>query len=93
MSKELVARITDYLSGGGLFNPEYAIHQAVSDLLIECREQLLTVEPDAKRYENIRNRFALQNKSAAQSDEVQWKRIYDSIVDQQIKDDAAARTS
>jgi hypothetical protein len=38
--KELSDRITDYLSMGGLFNPELANHIAVRDLLIECREIL-----------------------------------------------------
>jgi hypothetical protein len=38
--KELSDRITDYLSMGGLFNPELANHIAVRDLLIECRELL-----------------------------------------------------
>ena len=33
-------RITAYLSGGGLFNPEYANHDAVRDLLIDCRDTL-----------------------------------------------------
>ena len=36
----LAARITDYLSGGGLFNPELADHNAVRDLLIECRDAI-----------------------------------------------------
>ena len=38
--KELSDRITEYLSSGGLFNPELANHLAVRDLLIECREAL-----------------------------------------------------
>jgi hypothetical protein len=38
--KELSDRITEYLSSGGLFNPELANHLAVRDLLIECREVL-----------------------------------------------------
>lgn len=38
--REIPQRITDYLSGGGLFNPEMAIHDAVRDLLIECRAAL-----------------------------------------------------
>jgi hypothetical protein len=33
-------RISAYLSGGGLFNPEMADHDAVRDLLIECRDAL-----------------------------------------------------
>ena len=37
----LFKRINDYLSGGGLFNPELANHVAVRDLLIEIRESLI----------------------------------------------------
>ena len=33
-------RITAYLSGGGLFNLEYSNHDAVRDLLIDCRDTL-----------------------------------------------------
>ena len=36
----LTQRITDYLAGGGLYNPELADHGAVRDLLIDCREAL-----------------------------------------------------
>jgi hypothetical protein len=36
----LTKRIEEYLSAGGLFNPELANHVAVRDLLIECREAL-----------------------------------------------------
>lgn len=36
----LEQRITDYLSAGGLFNPELADHVAVRDLLMDCREAL-----------------------------------------------------
>jgi hypothetical protein len=38
--KELVDRITEYLSAGGLFNPELMEHEKVRDLLIECRKAL-----------------------------------------------------
>lgn len=37
---ELVGRITAYLSGGGFFNPKLASHDAVRDLLIDCRAAL-----------------------------------------------------
>jgi hypothetical protein len=33
-------RITKYLTDGGLFNPELADHEAVRDLLIDCRAEL-----------------------------------------------------
>ncbi len=36
----LVARITNYLSAGGLFNPEAMEHDKVRDLLIDCRAAL-----------------------------------------------------
>lgn len=39
-TKELIDAITAYLCGGGLFNPELADHNAVRDLLIECRDVL-----------------------------------------------------
>jgi hypothetical protein len=42
---ELTQRITDYLAGGGLFNPELANHDAVRDLLIDCREALAAARP------------------------------------------------
>lgn len=48
---DLAQRITDYLSGGGLFNPELANHDAVRDLLIECRD-------DAKRLDYLQQRQA-----------------------------------
>lgn len=33
-------RITDYLSTGGLFNPEMADHRKVRDLLIDIRDYM-----------------------------------------------------
>ena len=39
-TEALVQRITDYLFGGGVFNPELANHIAVRDLLIDCRKAL-----------------------------------------------------
>lgn len=38
--QELSARITYYLSLGGLFNPELMEHQKVRDLLIDIRDFL-----------------------------------------------------
>lgn len=38
--KQLSTKISAYLKTGGLFNPELADHNAVRDLLIECREIL-----------------------------------------------------
>lgn len=39
-AKKLSDRITAYLICGSIFNPELANHEAVRDLLIECREAL-----------------------------------------------------
>ena len=44
MKEALIKRIEEYLSGGGLFNPEMANHIAVRDLLIECRIALAQPE-------------------------------------------------
>lgn len=42
LSRErLVERITEYLSKGGLFNPEEMDHDKIRTLLIDCREHLL----------------------------------------------------
>jgi hypothetical protein len=43
-AKRISERITHYLAGGGLFNPEAANHDAVRDLLIDCRAALDTAE-------------------------------------------------
>ena len=39
-AKELSDRITEYLSLGGLFNPELMEHDKVRDLLIDIRNYL-----------------------------------------------------
>jgi hypothetical protein len=44
--EDLAARITDYLSNGGFFNPEMMDHEAVRDLMVDCRDYLAaTREP------------------------------------------------
>jgi hypothetical protein len=45
----LCERITDYLIGGGLWNPEGANHDEVRNLLIDCRDALAAVPPAAQR--------------------------------------------
>jgi phage shock protein A len=45
---DLATRITDYLLGGGLFNPELANHDAVRDLLIDCRARIEELEKALK---------------------------------------------
>lgn len=59
---QLIAlRITEYLSSGGLFNPELMDHEAVRDLLIDCRAELgvsLSIEEARDAYNAALN-FAL----------------------------------
>lgn len=40
----LIERITEYLSLGGLFNPELMDHAALRDLLIDVRASLKSME-------------------------------------------------
>ena len=49
---EVTARITAYLAGGGLFNPELAKHDTVRDLLIDCRAAL-AAEPAQERIDAL----------------------------------------
>jgi hypothetical protein len=37
-------RINEYLSNGGLFNPEHMNHEEVRNLLIEIREYLMQID-------------------------------------------------
>lgn len=37
---KLEDKITEYLSAGGMFNPELMEHEKVRDLLIKCREEI-----------------------------------------------------
>ena len=43
-------RITDYLSSGGLFNPELMEHDKVRDLLLDCREEIMDLQLARDRY-------------------------------------------
>lgn len=44
---DLVQRITEYLSFGGLLNPEMADHEKVRNLLIDCRDALVAPQEQA----------------------------------------------
>ena len=37
---DIIERCSNYLSSGGLFNPEFADHDAVRDLVINCRDEI-----------------------------------------------------
>lgn len=54
---DVVERCYEYLSNGGLFNPELMDHEAVSNLVIDCRNEIerlrqqnaeLTIDPNIK---------------------------------------------
>lgn len=49
--QELEKRITDYLSSGGLFNPELMEHNKVRELIIDCRDALAAEQPPATEQE------------------------------------------
>lgn len=41
-----IEKINNYLQVGGLFNPESMEHHKVSDLLLECRNELIRANSD-----------------------------------------------
>ena len=43
-------RINDYLSCGGLFNPELMEHEKVRALLLDCREEIMDLQLARDRY-------------------------------------------
>ena len=43
-------RINDYLSAGGLFNPEQMEHEKVRALLLDCREEIMELQLARDRY-------------------------------------------
>ena len=43
-------RINDYLSCGGLFNPEMMEHEKVRALLLDCREEIMDLQRARDRY-------------------------------------------
>lgn len=46
--EEITERITEYLSVGGLFNPEMMNHDKVRDILIDCRDALTSLLSNAE---------------------------------------------
>lgn len=50
---DLLCRIGEYLSSGGLFNPELADHEAVRDLLMACRDELTNQDEELKRVHKL----------------------------------------
>lgn len=67
-------RIKQYLSAGGLFNPELMEHEKVRDLLIACREELLArrhspdAEPSKPRLTGVNDLVEFYEKLSAPSE-------------------------
>jgi hypothetical protein len=53
MTDDLVKRLNAYLTGGGLFNPELANHEAVRDLIIDCRDALERLSQQAEPWGEV----------------------------------------
>lgn len=47
MTCDILQRIEQYLISGGLFNPELMNHDAVRQLLVECRDKLKSLDEEA----------------------------------------------
>jgi hypothetical protein len=61
-TQELEKRISNYLSSGGLFNPESMEHEKVRDLIMDCRDALAAANQAAydKGYEDCRKLWKQQ---------------------------------
>jgi hypothetical protein len=46
--RDVVSQITEYLSNGGLFNPELMPHFHVRDLLMACRDEIIAARACAE---------------------------------------------
>jgi hypothetical protein len=55
MTNDLATRIAAYLSGGGLFNPELANHDAVRDLIIDCRARIEELQAKAADWQAMKD--------------------------------------
>lgn len=55
---DIVELCTDYLSNGGLFNPELAIHDRVRDLVIDCRSEIEKLRKENKQLREERDKHA-----------------------------------
>ena len=57
-------RINDYLSCGGLFNPELMEHEKVRDLLLDCREEIMDLQLSRDRYHMDRDIWKWRSEKA-----------------------------
>ena len=76
-------RINDYLSCGGLFNPELMEHEKVRDLLLDCREELMELQRARDRYHTDRDIWKWRAEKAEAAwlcDEHEARRALEDIV-------------
>lgn len=50
---DIVETIAEYLSMGGLFNPEMMEHDTVRNLIIECRAEITRLRTENKRLRDV----------------------------------------
>jgi hypothetical protein len=72
--QELEQRITAYLSGGGLFNPELADHDRVRDLLIDCRAALAAERQAVVDAMSLSNEMCRKLEKQLAADKLAWGR-------------------
>ena len=76
-------RINDYLSAGGLFNPELMEHEKVRELLLDCREEIMELQLARDRYHTDRDIWKWRAEKAEAAwlcDEHEARRALEDIV-------------
>ena len=66
---DMVERCNEYLSSGGLFNPELMDHDAVRDLVRDCRDELAKLQ----RYRDL-VWFIANDYHELSYEKIQWQR-------------------
>lgn len=65
---DVLDRVTDYLSKGGLFNPELMEHNKVKNLILDCRDKIRTLKSELN---SVKDRLYQYHYSPEQFDELQ----------------------
>lgn len=53
----VVNKINEYLTCGGLFNPELMEHEKVKDLILECKDEITRLNTIVERGDDIANNW------------------------------------